>query len=265
MANPGDTKPGAIANDSLSEDAIPRAAELSSSSPGDLLKLLANSAPDEPKLLLLLERKDLSAPILEEIGRHRDWLRGYRVKRALAFHPHVPRTLAVRLLRDLLLVDLVKLSLAPVMVAELRHLAELQIVSRLGQVSLGEKIALSKRASARVLAALIMQGIPRVFEPALRNTRLTESQVLKLLANDNLPERAVVAISSHPRWGTLPNIRLAVVRNPQTPLELAVQALPRVPVGDLEALTEVKTIPAKLKRAIENELSTRKIPAQKKS
>ncbi len=259
MANPDDKKPQAQPD----ADAIPLAAELSSGGADDLLNLLARSTFDEAQLLLLLERKDLPPSVLNEIGRHRDWLRSYRVKRALAFHPHIPRTLAVRLVRDLLLVDLVKLSLAPVTVADLRHLAEDQILSRLGQVSLGEKIALSKRASARVLAALVMEGIPRLFEPALRNPRLTESQILKLLANDRLPERVVAAIGSHPRWESFPNIRLALLRNPQIPYELAVRTLLHLASAELKTLIGVKAISAKLRRATENELRRRETTVQR--
>jgi hypothetical protein len=259
MAKPDDITPGVQPD----ADAITLAAELSTSGADDLLGLLSHSILNETQLLLLLERKDLPASVLDEIGRHRDWLRSYRVKRAIAFHPHVPRTLGVRLLRDLLLVDLVRLSLAPVAVADLRHLAEDQIVSRLGQVSLGEKITLAKRAAARVLAALIMEGVPRLFEPALRNHRLTESQVLKLLANHRLPERVVLAIGSHSRWESLPNIHLALLRHPEMPLELAAKTLPHVTKADLKALLTVKTISAKLKRAIENELKQREVSPQK--
>jgi hypothetical protein len=253
VANPGDGNP----QPPSSAEAVPLATELSTSSPDDILELLADSNLNEAQLLLLLERKDLPASVLEEIGRHRDWLRSYRVRRSLAFHPHVPRILAVRLLRDLHLVDLMKISFAPVAVADMRHLAEDLIVSRLGQVTLGEKITLAKRASARVLAALIMEAIPRLFEPALRNPRLTESQVLKLLANDRLQERVVAAIAVHQRWESLPNIQLALLRHPQMSLDLANQILPRVTVADLKALLGVKTIPAKLRRAIETELRKR--------
>jgi hypothetical protein len=253
MANPYDNKPA----DQPDAEAIPLGADLNSTDTEPLLKLLEHSTHDEAQLLVLLERKELPSEVLSEIGRHRVWLRSYRVKRALAFHPHVPRTLAMRLIRDLLLVDLVKLSLAPVTVADLRHVAEDQILSRLGQVSLGEKIALAKRASARVLAALVMEGFPRLFEPALRNPRLTESQVLKLLANDRLSARVVAAIASHPRWESFPNIRLALLRNPQIPYQLAVRTLPRLTAADLKAVIGVKTISEKLRRAIEHELRKR--------
>jgi hypothetical protein len=238
--------------------------ELASSDAADLIKHLAQTTLDEAELLRLLERKDLPGPVLEEIGRHRDWLRSYRVRRAIALHVHVSRILAIRLLRELHLVDLVKLSLAPVAVADIRRLAEDQILSRLGQISLGEKIALAKRSSGRVLAALIAEDIPRLFEPALCNPRLTESQILKLLSNEGLAERALVAIASHSRWETLPNVRLALVRHPQMPLPLAVRALSQVTSGELKLLGGVKTISTKLRQAIEKEITRRKASKEEK-
>lgn len=243
---------------------IPAAAELNTSDVDTLIKELAQSALDESQLLHLLERKDLSGSVLEEIARRRDWLRSYRVRRALAFHVHVPRTLAIRLLRELHLVDLVKLSLAPVAVADLRRIAEDQILSRLGQVTLGEKIALAKRSSGRVLSALVAEGSPRLFEPALRNTRLTESQILKLLANERLPDRSVIAIASHPRWEALPNVRLALLRHPQMHYELAERALGHLTMSELNALFGVKTISAKLRKAIEKEIGGCKTPGKEK-
>ena len=61
--------------------------------------------------MLLLERKDLSGTLLEEISKRKTWRASYRVRRALAAHPHTPRLIAMRLLRDLHLMDLVRISL----------------------------------------------------------------------------------------------------------------------------------------------------------
>src|SRR3989449_1533116 len=48
----------------------------------------------------LLEREDLPQTILERIARRRQWLSHYPVKRRVAFHPHTPRLVAMRLARD---------------------------------------------------------------------------------------------------------------------------------------------------------------------
>src|SRR2546425_7646787 len=89
-----------------------------------LRALLENPHLDETHLCLLLEREDLPQTILERIARRRQWLSHYPVKRRVAFHPHTPRLVAMRLARELFLMDLVQLSLFPSVPAELRRLAE---------------------------------------------------------------------------------------------------------------------------------------------
>src|SRR5260370_17856953 len=88
--------------------------------PQVLLGLLKNPLLNETHLCLLLERKDLSGDLLESIARRRELVKSYRVKKALAFHPHIPRIFFIRLLRDLYLMHLLPLPLSPVVPAPLR-------------------------------------------------------------------------------------------------------------------------------------------------
>lgn len=235
----------------------PFAIQLSSASAEELLQLFNDPRFDVEHLRLLLERKDLPGALLEDVGRHKEWTRNYQVRRALTFHPHIPRTLGLRLIRDLHMMDVVKLSLAPAAVADLHRVAEDQVISRLAQVTLGEKLALSRQASARVAGALIMEGHPRVVGPALGNPRLTEAQVLKVLANEKLAAPVVLAIARHPRWADLPNVMLALLRHPQTPVETSVRLMSHVTVRDLRALASLKTLSAFLRRTITRELEQR--------
>src|SRR5207247_2512847 len=113
-----------------------------------LLALLENPALDETQVCLLLERKDLPGEILEEIARRKALLKSYRVKRALAFHPRTPRLVSLRLLRDLYLMDLVQVAILPGVSAELKRNAEEQLIARLPQLPLGQKITLARRGAA---------------------------------------------------------------------------------------------------------------------
>src|SRR5579859_4335523 len=114
-----------------------------------LLALLDNPALDESHLCLLLERKDLPSEILEEVGKRKPLLKSYRVKRALCFHPRGPRLVTLRLIRDLYLMDLVQLALSPAVPAELKRNAEEQLLARLPQIPLGQKITLARRSEER--------------------------------------------------------------------------------------------------------------------
>src|SRR5712664_1836420 len=146
-----------------------------------LLALLDNPVLDETQLCLLLERKDLPGEILEEVARRKSLLKSYRVKRALAFHPRTPRLVSLRLLRDLYLMDLVQVAILPGISAELKLNAEEQLLARLPQLPLGQKITLARRGPARVAGALLAEGHAQVISIVLNNPYMTEAQILRAL------------------------------------------------------------------------------------
>jgi hypothetical protein len=235
----------------------PFAAEISNAIPADLINLLDDPRLDDEHLCLVLSRRDLSAAFLDELARRRKLLHGYPVLRALAFHGGVPRRLALRLLRELHLMDLLKLSQAATTAPDLQRSAEEQLIARLPHVALGQKIALARQASARVLAALIVEGNAQVVEPAVGNPRLTEAQVLKLLARDKLPLAVVPALCRQRRWTSAPNVVLALMRYAHTPPESAQHILPGIASKELRELAQTKTISQRLRRQIERELAQR--------
>ena len=110
-----------------------------------LLALLDNPSLEDTQLCILLERKNLPAEILEEVAGRKRLLKSYRVKKALAFHPRTPRLVTLRLLRDLYLMDVVQLTLLPGIPTELKLNAEDQLIARLPQLPLGQKITLARR------------------------------------------------------------------------------------------------------------------------
>ena len=229
----------------------PFAEQLVSAVNDALLTLIADPRLDEEHLYWLLGRKDLPAAVLENMARRREFPDSYRVLRAIAFHPNVPRPVVKPLVRGLHLMDLVKLSQAVSAAPDLRRSAEDQLITRMPHLPLGQKIAVARQSTARVLAMLISEGNPRVIGPALANPRLTEAQVLKLLTNEKLPAAIVPAIARHTRWPALPNVRLALLRHPQTPYEIALRLLPHITVADLHALAKLKTISSEYRRQIE--------------
>lgn len=222
-----------------------------------LLKILDGPRLDDERLCIVLARKDLPADFLSEFARRRELLHGYPVIRAMAFHPNVPRKIALRLLRELHLMDLMKLSQAATAAPDLQRSAEEHLIARLPHVTLGQKIALARQSSARILAALIIEGNAQVVEPAVENPRLTEAQVLKLMARDKLPLAIVPAFCRSQRWTSVPNVAVALLRYPHTPPEAAMKILPHVGSADLRALAQTKTLSQTLRRHIQREIAHR--------
>lgn len=222
-----------------------------------LLALLDNPALDEAHLCLLLERKNLPAEVLEEVGRRKPLLKSYRVKRSLCFHPRAPRLVTLRLLRDLYLMDLVQLALAPGVPAELKRNGEEQLLARLPQIPLGQKITLARRGPARVAGSLLAEGHAQVLAVVLDNPYLTEAQVLKVLSRGRLPAGVVPAIMRHRKWSLCYNIRLALVRQPSAPLGTILSFLPHLTASDLRELAAPGIVPETLRRYLQAEVQRR--------
>lgn len=222
-----------------------------------LLGLLDNPQFDERDLTVLLLRKELSSSFLEQIVGRDSWRRSYSVRRSLAFHPHLPHTLGLRLVRELYLADLVQLTMAPSGAPALKHLAEELVLARLPQLPPAQKMILARRGSARIAGALLTDAQPEVIPIVLESPFLNEGQVLRALARINAPARAVAAIASNGRWTQHYSVRLALVRHPQAPLTVVLSFLPSISTTDLSVLAQSSSVPGNVRPHLRRELSKR--------
>jgi len=229
-----------------------------------LLALLDNPALDEAQVCLLLERKDLPGEVLEEVARRKSLLKSYRVKRSMAFHPRTPRLVSLRLLRDLYLMDVVQVAILPGVSAELKRNAEEQLLARLPQLPLGQKITLARRGPARVAGALLAEGHAQVISIVLDNPYMTEAQILRALSRERLPISVIPAIVQHRKWSISYNVRLALVRHPATPLASILSYLPELTVSDLRELAAPGIVPENLRKYLQAEVQ-RRLRAGKKA
>jgi len=230
-----------------------------------VLALLDNPALDETHVCLILERKSLAAEVLEEVARRKPLLKSYRIKKSLAFHPRTPRLVSLRLLRDLYLMDLVQVAILPGVSAELKRNAEDQLLARLPQLPLGQKITLARRGPARVAGALLAEGHAQVVPVVLDNPYMTEAQILRALAREKLPISVIPAIVQHRKWSITYNIRLALVRNPLSPLATILSYLPELTVSDLRELAAPGIVPENLRKYLQAEVQRRLRASEKKA
>jgi hypothetical protein len=227
-----------------------------------LLALLDNPALDETQLCLLLDRKDLPVEVLEEVGNRKNLLKNYRVKRALAFHPHTARLTSLRLVKDLYLMDLAQLALSVGALPELKRIAEEQLLARLAQLPLGQKITLARRGPARVAGALLAEGHPQILSVVLDNAYLTEAQVLKALAREKISVNVTHAIAQHRRWSCVYNVRLALIRTPGTTLATVLAYLPELNTSDIRDLSAPGIVSEPLRTYLQAELDRRSESSQ---
>lgn len=219
--------------------------------------LLRNPNLSEEHLLLLLSRKDLPPELVEAVAGNQQLTKSQRVKAALVKHPHTPRLVSLKLLKFLYLFDLVQASVQAGTPAEIKRLAEDQIINRMEQLPVGQQIALARQASARVTAELLQAGNDPVIPAALNNPKLTEGALLGVLRHDDLAEAVVEQIAGHEKWSHSYDVRLQLVRHPMTPLGTALGFLPDLKPGDLKLLAEDKRMRPALRDYVRAEAERR--------
>jgi hypothetical protein len=135
-----------------------------------------------------------------------------------------------------------QLALAPLAPADIKKAAEEALLNRLESVSVGEKISLARRASARVATALLLDPHPSVMQAALENSSLTEACVVKALERRDAPAAFVHAVRRHAKWSPRQTVRIALLRNENTPSTRALELARALPTTVLEDVLERSTL-----------------------
>lgn len=198
-----------------------------------LLGLARNPHLEERDLLRLVQRKDLPHDVMRELAQQKAVRRSYALQLALVRHPKTPRLVSLPLMKFLYVFDLLRVAQTPAVPTDVKMVAEEAILKRLTGMPRGERISMARRGTGRLAADLLMSSDLELIRAALDNPYLTEGHLLKVLAREGLPEAVVGQLTQHPRWSHCYHLRLALIRNPLTPLARVLEFLPDMAVADL--------------------------------
>lgn len=215
-----------------------------------LVALAGNSNLLERDLLRLLDRKDLPREAIQQIALHKEASRNYSVKLALLRHPKTPRLVSVPILKFIYLFDLVRVSQTPAVPTDVKMAAEEMILRKLESVPKGERITLARRASGRVATALLATEDRELIRAVLENPFLSEAHLIRTLGNEQITRVVVEAIATSGKWSYRYHLRLALIRNPLTPLSLVLKFLPDVAVNDLREACQDRRMPDPVRRYV---------------
>lgn len=200
-----------------------------------LLAALHNPGLDHQHLLTLLKRREIGS-VITAIHASKRLTEAYSVKFALVAHPDTPPHIAQTLLPLLYIFDLLKLCQIPGVSADIRLAAERKIVQQIPTQPLGNKLTLARRGTAAILDALLREGVQNVVESCLDNPYLKEGSLHQFLASSHATAENVSIVARNSRWKSRPNIRLAILKNPRTPLIWFTIFLPGLPAATLRDL-----------------------------
>lgn len=218
---------------------------------------LRNPALDENHLLALLGRRDLTEEVLKLVAGHEKVAGNHRLAVALVHNPRTPTPIALSLLPQLYLFELVNLTTLPGVTADQRLAAERAIIMRIPATPLGNRITLARRATAPVLDALMKEGDVRVVEPCLSNPRLKEVSVFQLVSSSRASAESIAAVARHQKWANRPNLKTAILRNPNTPISIFASLLSGVPTPELRNLSSSGRLGPECRRLVLDELQRR--------
>ncbi len=230
-----------IATENLTSDQARNASaeelalNLQSAPPHYLEGALDNPALSEEHLLEILRNPGTPAHLLQRIGSETSWTRSYAVKAGLVNHPSTPAATSLHLINYLFWRDHVKIADSFRLRPQLRRAAENLLRDRLQDLALGERITLARIAGRGVINALRTESNEMVVSALLNNSRVVEEDLL-VLCNRSRSTKVLTTIGQSPRWSARPTVRMALARNPRTPLVLAVSLLQRLSEEDLKDL-----------------------------
>lgn len=207
--------------------------------------------------LKLLRRGDLSRESFEEILNDRSARKFHVVRRVLAGHPRTPRREALSIVSTLFWRDLAHLSADVRVHPEVRRAADRDLLRRLTDMALAERIDLARSAGRGLLLVLRFDDDPRVVAAVLDNRFATEPDVVQASSRPEAAPAALEVIAGHARWRLRPGVRGALLRHPALPTGAALSLLTGATDRDLRELLENPGLSKILRACAERVLADR--------
>jgi hypothetical protein len=211
----------------------------------------------EGGFLKLLRRGDLSREDFEEILNDRSARRFHAVRRVIAGHPRTPRREALSLVSTLFWRDLAQLSADVRVHPEVRRAADRDLLRRLPEMALAERVDLAKTAGRGLLLVLRLDSDPRVVAALLDNRFTTEPDVVYAAANPEAEPAVLETIAGHARWTLRPAVRATLLRNRRLPTGAALSLLTSAGTGELRDLLSHPSLSRILRACVERVLAER--------
>lgn len=121
---------------------------------------------------------------------------------------------------------------------------ETNLQAQIQDMKLPEKIKLAMLGNSGCRAILIRDPNKMIRDFVLGNPKLTLKEVEEFSRNTNLDEGVLRTISGNKTWMKNYKMKLNLVMNPKTPIDLSVKWLKHILVGDLRRIARSKNLPS---------------------
>jgi hypothetical protein len=210
---------------------------------GDVASFLEHPDTEEGHVLAALRKRDLASGAIEAVARAERWGGRAMIRAAIVNHPKTPRTLTLRLIQTLFWKELMRTTSNFRISMPVRVAAEKVLADRLPKLELGERVTLARAAPPTVIKVLLDEAHPRVIKVLLSNPKLREFEVLRLAENPRLSSDTLRVIAESDRWVCRYPIKIGLVKNPRTPVHVALRLLASLPRRNITQLVSTPDLP----------------------
>lgn len=217
-----------------------------------LLELVRSRELDEFEALQVLRSPFCTAQIAEIIASDRRLLQPHGVRELLAGFPGFNFGRSLDLLATLPWGSLLALAQAPRTPPVVRRHAERRLLAQVPSMTLGEKVALARRAHRAIFRALTSTGDPQVLIALLNNPRLVENDILVIVNTADVTPDFLSELARHGKWGRYRGVRRALVESRASPLPLALSVLVQLTPGELRELLRRRDLNDEIRNAAES-------------
>jgi hypothetical protein len=116
------------------------------------------------------------------------------------------------------------------------------LTARLRQMSVAERVKLALNGNKEARQALARDPVKLVQSCVLRNPRVTVDEALVMAKNRSLSGEVLRRIANEKDWIRQYSVRIALVQNPKTPLQVALGLLGGVQERDMRVLAKSKNV-----------------------
>lgn len=223
-----------------------------------LLAAVRNPAFDEHHLQALMKQRNLPQAVFTTIYTSKRLIESSQARLTLVVNPETPSQIAVTLLPQLSIFELLKICLLPGITPDQRLSAERVAIQRIPAQPLGNKLTLARRGTSAIVESLLREGLPQLVEACLGNPHLKEGSVHQFISSSTSTAETISMVARSGRWKGRPNIRLAILKNPRTPTIWYTMFLPGLPQSTIRELLSVPRLTIAQKELVRQALGGRR-------
>ena len=215
----------------------------------ELMALVRQGELDDLQVLEVLRSPFCTPQIAEMVASDRRYLAAQSVRELLAGFPGFSFARAMDLISSLPWTSLLALAQTPRTPPVVRRQAERKLIFQIASMTLGERIAMARRAHRALFSALMGGWDDKILSALLDNPRMVENDVVVLINTGEPPLDFYGVVARHRKWGGYYGVRRALVECPRTPLPLALSIMVQLPRSDHKRIAKRETLSEPIREA----------------